>query len=1232
MESAPQTLSPEILLTHAEFIRGLARRLIRDEQKAEDVTQDVWVAALEKPAADVASVRAWLAGTARNLVRRTVRTEGRAQNRERAVAQSEAVRSTDELVEAEDARRRVVEALLTLKEPYRSAILYRFYDDLPPRKIARRLGVPVETVKTRIQRGLDQLRRRLDSEYGAQAAWCLPLATAAGLKLTGTSSAVLTGVLAMSLKLKIGIAAALTAVLVGSLIYFWQPESHNAQVGPNDAALVAGHNAEARPDGGADPDAFGRAAREPIAPGSDAGRMPASYRKALGGFRGRVIDEGGAPVADRTVRLTGVRMADILQGRSAAGSDSNAPPKVDLKTDQTFTDKEGVFFFGDVHPRAYHLLRVDRTRQGFVTRVVDAQPSPGEVVDLGDIVLGPCATLTGKVVDGAGTPLANVRVRAADLPAEIFRKGLHTFREGCLILFEWRLFTMVRYVIDPPPAVLQLLRMLPIGEARTGPDGTFRLDEVPFGKVHLIADKKGFVTCAASPINLSDKGAHDAGTIALDAGVVIRGQVKGHDGKPVPGAEIFAGAILGTGALQVLHPAVRTDSDGFFTFEGAVALPTLFVLRAHRHDAWTFVGPLDPGSDALVVPLGAAHDLRLEIIDADRAPVSGASVRLREKSFQNIFPSDAPVAIDEQIERAGPGELIVKHLAPGEYNLVITAPGFGTAVEKIEIRGEPLEKTIVLKPAAMAGVRVVAAKTGAPIEWAEIIVGAGISDWIEQSLQIVRAKTDSDGRAAFELPSPGKYTVVVTHPGYAGGLAELEIPSDKETVIALKPGGAIDGIVHLPEGIDPLRHSIALDYRSGEDIPDVATPYLAVLNGEGRFRIRNLNPGSYDVYLIQRLFHKAPLTLFDTFQQEPIELGSVDVVSAETVEAEFYLPLPAEQVPCGRVTGRVLVDGQPAQGAIVGVRFTSARVRVNDEGFFDLGPVEAGKRFLIVTLPPLPDGSPEISLEREIDVAADLPHFAEVAIATGSIFGKATLYPGKEPVRGVRVKAWIPSRGLELGEDFEDAIRRGEAIGDTVTQAMSRSPGPYLVSMETMTGVDGSFSIARVPVGDYQVRVETKTYGSRAAKGVEVTPRNAAGPVELMLYAPVAIKGWVRLPDSVQGADEIGLILYTEGAEPRNLLDALRALIVPALSGEVAGTRYAAVDRATGAFEFERMMPGAYRASLFVVFEDRPRGIPRSLFEPMEFDVPPEGVSDLVLYPVPRADSGGRTPAEEKGR
>lgn len=1237
MESAPQSLSPEILLAHAEFIRGLARRLIRDEQKAEDVAQDVWVAALKKSAAEVASVRAWLAGTARNLVRRGVRTDERTRRRERAAAQPESVRSTDELVEVERARRHVVKALLALEEPYRSAILYRFYDDLPPRKIARRLGVPVETVKTRIQRGLDQLRNRLDREYGAQAAWCLPLATAAGLKLTGTSGAVLTGVIAMSLKLKIGIAAALTAVLMGSMIYFWQLKSEGGVGGPASSAVIAAEGAGPGSGNGTDTDAVADTALESIAPGGGAERMPAAYRRALGGFRGRVIDDAGAPVKDRPVRLTGVRVADFFKGYDLVAGVTDEPPKLDLKTSRALTDGEGVFLFHDIHPRAYHLLRVDRARRGFVTRVVDAQPSPGEIVDLGDIVLGPCATITGKVVDGEGAPVAGARVRAVDLPAEAIREGLHRFREGSPVLIEWRIFAVVQFVIDLPPAALELLGMLPIAEARTESDGTFRVDGCPLGEVRLFVDKEGFVSHFAGPIRTSGQGPHDAGTVILDEGVVISGQVKGSDNEPLPGIEISAGAVVGTGTLNILHPVTRTDGDGRFFFECAERLPTLFAFRAYEFHAWTIAGPFDPCDDNLVVRLEDANGLRLEIVDVNQRPVPDASVRLREKSIQNIFPSDTPVTIDEHAERTGPGELIVKNLPSGEYDLFVTAPGYGNAVHKIEILGKPLERKIVLRSAAPARVRVVAAATGAPLEWAEVFVGADVSDWFEEGLRLARRRTDSEGRAAFELASPGKYTIVVTHPGYAGGLAELKVPSAKETVIALKPGGALIGTVHLPEDLDALRHAVMLDYRSGREILEAAAPRLVALDGEGSFRIGNLDPGSYDVYLMPRLFDRSPLEFFKDLDQEPVEIGAVEIVSGETVEAEFHLPFPEEPVACGHVGGRVTVDGRPEPGAIVGVRYTSRKVTADEEGLFDLGPVEEGRRFLAVTLPPLSDGSPEIRIEREIDVAAGQPLFEAVDIVTGSIVGKTVLFPGDEPLRGMRVHACIPNQlldmlsGLDQVRDSIAKVERGEvvdavagqAVADMATRSVSRMAGPFKVSMETVTGVDGSFAFTRVPVGIYQVKVWSQSLGCRAAENVEVAPGRTAGPVELMLYAPVSIKGWVRLPDGMGAAKEILLTLHAVDAEPSSLLELLQPLIISALSNEVGGTRTATVDPATGAFAFERMMPGAYRASLFILFEDEKTIFDRSPFETMEFDVPAGGVTDLILYPELRQENGG---------
>ena len=55
---------------------------------------------------------------------------------------------------------------------HRDALVLRYHDDLPPRDVARRLGVPLDTARSRLRRGLELLRTRLDAAYGGdRRAW-----------------------------------------------------------------------------------------------------------------------------------------------------------------------------------------------------------------------------------------------------------------------------------------------------------------------------------------------------------------------------------------------------------------------------------------------------------------------------------------------------------------------------------------------------------------------------------------------------------------------------------------------------------------------------------------------------------------------------------------------------------------------------------------------------------------------------------------------------------------------------------------------------------------------------------------------------------------------------------------------------------------------------------------------------------------------------------------------------
>ena len=157
-------LPPEELHAHAAFVRRLATSLVGNAADAEDLVQETWKAALERPPRR-AGARPWLAHVTRNFARRHRRADSRRADRERDAARSERLPSVESRVSHEEMLQRVVDAVRALDEPYRSTVLARFYENLPPRLIARRDHVPVETVNTRLKRALVRLRATLERDH-----------------------------------------------------------------------------------------------------------------------------------------------------------------------------------------------------------------------------------------------------------------------------------------------------------------------------------------------------------------------------------------------------------------------------------------------------------------------------------------------------------------------------------------------------------------------------------------------------------------------------------------------------------------------------------------------------------------------------------------------------------------------------------------------------------------------------------------------------------------------------------------------------------------------------------------------------------------------------------------------------------------------------------------------------------------------------------------------------------
>ncbi len=86
--------APEALLAHAGFVRALVRDLVRDEHEAQDVEQEVYLAAMCQPHTLKGSPAAWITVVARRGAHKLHRERNRRTRRESVAARPEAVEPT----------------------------------------------------------------------------------------------------------------------------------------------------------------------------------------------------------------------------------------------------------------------------------------------------------------------------------------------------------------------------------------------------------------------------------------------------------------------------------------------------------------------------------------------------------------------------------------------------------------------------------------------------------------------------------------------------------------------------------------------------------------------------------------------------------------------------------------------------------------------------------------------------------------------------------------------------------------------------------------------------------------------------------------------------------------------------------------------------------------------------------------------------------------------------------
>jgi RNA polymerase sigma factor (sigma-70 family) len=639
----------EQLLAHSAWMGGLARQLVADPGTADDLVQKTWLAALEhraKAPDDRLSLRRWLATVLRNFARQERRGSARRAEHEQRASRGEAQPSASDVVARASVQREVVQAVLGLDEPYRTTILLRFFDHLPPRSIARQMNVPVATVRTRIARGLDRLRGRLDDgRSGDRGAWLAALAPIAHLTPPPTAWApgLSTPLGAVLLNAKIQIAV-VVLVLGGALTYFLASRpttaAERSPVAQASAPIeVPVHAARSAAPSAIEPELAPTTPGRAPAPMARADAIVAEIAASPVALRGRVLDGRGSPLA-------GVRVA--IEGSDGRRTTDSVTSLQDGTFEMTFPSTGGRLVSSDD--------RFETVFAGLVGGPPSGSGKAGTALanESYVVVVAPRVEISGRVVGEEGYPLSGARIRI-EVPEQVRTRFQAVLDRS--VLRDW--------------------------SATADEQGSFSIPAAPrLDGARLAASDDGYTPFfgplaehfgAGLVITLSRPRSEDG---------VLRGRVLDAAGTPVADARVAFGIDL-----------ARTESDGAFAFplvdpdsfaNRFRVPPTELVAVAKGFQPARYAPPVVDGNPSwpasVVLRLGeAALSIEGHVVDAHGDPFSGAKVWIADATLLGASRS-GPVHLENvlagdedtnwrRVDADASGRFRIEGLQEREYRL-----------------------------------------------------------------------------------------------------------------------------------------------------------------------------------------------------------------------------------------------------------------------------------------------------------------------------------------------------------------------------------------------------------------------------------------------------------------------------------------------------------------------------------------------------------------------------------